>query len=165
MLEFTIVGSSVAQWVRHRFHIMGSLTSSPRWFESYSYRCDCVRKFFFQLTCGRSVVYPKTHCIIYLGSLPPIKKTDLRHITETFLNDKSMPFFIWYHLMLSGIKGPEMYINTINQHLFQTLNPMDHKRHNIQIHTLARYVWGNGQIFTCTRFSWPFVTSLTYLFV
>jgi hypothetical protein len=54
-----------------------------------------------QFTCRRSVVSSQTHCIMYLGSLPPIK-TDCHHVNEKLLsmakNDNQTYSVSWEHV-------------------------------------------------------------------
>jgi len=63
--------------------------------------------------------------------------------------------------MLPSIIAPEMHIKTISSILSDI--SMHQKCKTGRIHDLAGYFLSKDQIFTCTRFSWPFDLRSPYL--
>ena len=69
--------------------------------------------------------------------------------------------FSWYCVMLPSIIAPEMPIRTISS-IFSDIS-MHQKCQTGGIHDLTGYFLSKDQIFTCTRFSWPFDLCSPYL--
>ena len=72
-----------------------------------------------------------------------------------------MTCFSWYYVMLPSIIAPEMHIKTISS-IFSDIS-MHQKCQTGWIHDLACYFLSKDQIFTCSRFSWPFDLCSPYL--